>query len=235
MRREHKGQSVTETAIESLQNRVQRLRRLDACAVSDAFDRLGLAGVVSQVPQQSGTGRIAGAAVTLRVGVGDPPAGPLRHLGTTAIEASSSDHVIVIEQRSGLDAGCWGGLLCLGAQLRGVAGVIADGPVRDIDEARSLHFPVFTRALTARTARGRVSELGTNVPIEPFGVAVAAGDFVIADRSGIVFIAAADIDRVLDAGEAISGREAAMAKALLQDMAPSDVMGGNYEKMLRRE
>ena len=124
---------MTGPAIESLQNRVRRLRRLDACAVSDALDRLGLTGVVSQVPQQSGAGRIAGAAVTLRVGVGDSPAGPPRHLGTTAIEASSSDHVIVIEQRSGLDAGCWGGLLSLGAQLRGVAGVIADGPVRDID------------------------------------------------------------------------------------------------------
>ncbi|MFO1401588.1 MAG: hypothetical protein U1F30_10340 [Steroidobacteraceae bacterium] len=42
-----------------------------------------------------------------------------------------------------------------------MAGVVADGPVRDIDEARALGFPVFTRALTARTARGRVVELGT--------------------------------------------------------------------------
>src|ERR1700691_4022210 len=94
IRRKHERQSVTETAIESLRNRVRRLRRLDACAVSDALDRLGLTGVVSQVPQQSGTGRIAGAAVTLRVGVGDPPAGPPRHLGTNAIDALSSDHVI---------------------------------------------------------------------------------------------------------------------------------------------
>jgi 4-hydroxy-4-methyl-2-oxoglutarate aldolase len=225
---------VTETEIATLQGRVRRLRRLDACAVSDALDRLGLAGVVTQVPQYSGPGRIAGAVVTLRVGVGDPPAGPARHLGTTAIEASTVDHIIVIEQRSGLDAGCWGGLLSLGAQLRGVAGVIADGPVRDIDEARSLNFPVFTRQLTARTARGRVCELGTNVPIEPFGIAVSAGDFVIADRSGIVFIATGHIDGVLDAAETISGREAAMAKALLQGVAPSEVMGGNYEQMLRR-
>ena len=213
--------------------RVRRLRRLDACAVSDALDKLGLSGVESHVPQQSGEQRIAGAVVTLKVGVGSPPAGPPRHLGTQAIEAASSDHVIVIEQRSGVDAGCWGGLLTLAARLRGVAGVIADGPVRDIDEARAYGFAIFTRTLTARTARGRVVELGTNEPILSFGHPVAPEDYVIADRSAVVFIRAADIDRVLEAAESIAGREAAMAKALLEGRAPSAVMAGNYEHMLK--
>ena len=49
---------------------VARLRRLDACAVSDALDSLKLGGVVSHVPQQSGEGRIAGRAVTVKLGVG---------------------------------------------------------------------------------------------------------------------------------------------------------------------
>jgi 4-hydroxy-4-methyl-2-oxoglutarate aldolase len=226
--------SVTDQEITLREERVRRLRRLDACAVSDALDRLDLAGVVSDVPQQSGEGRIAGVVVTLRVGVGTPPPGPVRHLGTAAIEAASSDHVIVIEQHSGIDAGCWGGLLSLGARMRQVAGVIADGPVRDIDEARALGFPIFTGQLTARTARGRVSELGTNVSITPWGVTVQAGDFVIADRSAVVFVSAAHIERVLAEAEMISGREAAMAKALLDGGAPSVVMGGNYEHLLRK-
>ena len=46
-----------------------------------------------------------------------------------------------IEQRTGIDAACWGGNLSLGAKLRGVAGVIIDGPARDIDEARELRLP----------------------------------------------------------------------------------------------
>ena len=45
------------------------------------------------------------------------------------------------------------------------AAVLADGPVRDIDEARALSFPVFAKSLTAQTARGRIIELGTDVPI----------------------------------------------------------------------
>eukprot|EP01037_Dinobryon_pediforme_P028474 gene28474-31767_t len=124
---------------------VTRLRKLDACAVSDALDKLGLGTVVTGVPQQSGTGRIAGRAVTMKLGLGDPPAGSPRHLGTTAIESAGPDDIIVIEQRTGREAGSWGGLLSLGAKVRGVAGVVCDGPVRDIDEARGMDFAVFTR------------------------------------------------------------------------------------------
>ncbi|MGE0116232.1 MAG: RraA family protein [Steroidobacteraceae bacterium] len=213
--------------------RVQRLRRLDACAVSDALDRLKLSGVATGVPQQSGDERIAGVVITVKLGTGDPPPGPPRHLGTTAIECGSPDHVIAIEQTTGLDAGCWGGLLTLGAKIRGIAGVVADGPVRDIDEARSYGFAVFTRQLTARTARGRVVEKGTNVPVTLWGVAVNPGDFMIADRSAVVFVSAANIDQVLDAAESIAAREAEMARALLTGLQPSSVMAGNYEHMLK--
>ena len=213
---------------------VARLRRLDACAVSDALDSLGLTGAVSGMPQVSGDGRIAGRAVTLKLGTGEPPPGPPRHLGTTAIEAADSDSVIVIEQRTGIDCGSWGGLLSLGAKLRGVAGVICDGPVRDIDEARGLAFPIFTRKLTARTGRGRVVELGTNVPVTFESVTVTPGDYVIADRSAVIFIAPDNIARVLEKAEMIAAKEAAMADRLRAGEPISKVMAGNYEHMLRR-
>ncbi len=218
---------------------ILRLRRLDCCAVSDALDKLGLKDrVASGLPQQSGAGRIAGRAVTVRlVPAADAPkpepgAKP-RHLGTTAIELSGPDEVIVVEQRSGIDAGSWGGTLTLGAKMRGVAGVVADGPVRDIDEARGYGFAIFCRALTARTARGRVAEAQTNGPVTIGVVAVQPGDYVIADGSGVAFVPAGDIERVLEAAEAIAGREAFMAKALLAGEPITQVMGADYEHMLR--
>lgn len=211
---------------------LQRLRRLDACAVSDALDKLGLKGAVTGLPQRSGEGRIAGIAVTMKVGPGQPPAGPPRHLGCTAIELAGPDHVIVVEQRSGVEAGCWGGLLTLGAQVRGVAGVVADGPLRDVDEAIAFGFPVFARSLTSFTARGRVVELGTQVPVSIGDIGVQPGDYVLADRSAVILIAAAHIERVLETAEAIVAREAAMAKAILAGTPISQVMGGAYEHML---
>jgi len=225
---------VTDAPTIDEKDAVARLRRLDACAVSDALDRLKLTGVVSHVPQQSGDSRIAGRVVTVKLGLGAAPSGPPRHLGTAAVEAAGPDNVIVIEQRSGIEAGSWGGLLTLGAKLRGVAGVVCDGPVRDIDEARAHNFPIFARALTAKTARGRIVELGTNVPIAFETVTVHPGDYVIADRSAVIFIAAADIARVLEAAETIAAKEALMAKALLAGEPIGQVMAANYEHMLTR-
>ena len=216
---------------------VQRLRRLDACAVSDALDKLGLAGAVTGLPQRSGDGRVAGRAVTMKVGPGQPPPGPPKHLGCSAIELAGPDDVIVVEQRSGIEAGCWGGLLTLGAKVGSVAGVVADGPLRDVDEAIAYGFPVWSRSLTSRTARGRVVELGTQVPVQlgdaQGEVTVHPGDYVLADRSAVIVIAAADIERVLDAAEAIVAREAAMAKAILAGTPIGQVMGGAYEHMLK--
>ena len=215
---------------------VKRLQRLDVCAVSDAMDKLGLPPSVSGLTQQSTQKRIAGQVVTYKlVPAAQVPAhtGAPRHLGTTAIEAAQPGDVIVIEQRTGLDAGSWGGILSLAAKLREVAGVVVDGPVRDIDEARAYDFPVYARGLTARTARSRVAEAFTNQPVRIGEVTVCPGDYVIADASGVVFIAAADIDRVLQAAEMIVGREAAMAQALRDGQPVSQVMGAAYEHMLK--
>jgi 4-hydroxy-4-methyl-2-oxoglutarate aldolase len=213
--------------------RVGRLSLLDSCAVSDALDKLKLTGVVTGLPRLATSRRIAGRAVTLRLGVGSARSGPARHLGTAAVEAAGPGDVIVVEQRSGIDAGSWGGILSLGAKLRGVAGVIADGPVRDIDEAQGHDFPVFARACTARTARGRIVELATNEPVMIGDIRVAPGDYVVADGSAVVFVRAEDIDRVLEAAELIAGREALMAQALRDGKPITEVMGASYEHMLK--
>jgi regulator of RNase E activity RraA len=215
---------------------VIRLLRLDACAVSDAMDKLGLAGCVTNLLPLSSYQKIAGRVHTVKLVAKDaapPAAGPPRHLGTTAIMASDPGDIIVVEQKSGIDAGSWGGILSLGAKMRKVAGVIADGPVRDVDEARQMDFPVFGRGRTARTARNRVVEAGTDVAVTIGDITVHPGDYAIADGSAVVFIRAGDAGRVLDEAEKIAGREAAMGKALMQGKPITDVMGADYEHMLK--
>jgi 4-hydroxy-4-methyl-2-oxoglutarate aldolase len=211
-----------------------RLARLDSCAVSDALDKLGLSGSVTGIQRLSSARRISGRVLTVRMeaAAGRPPAS--RHLATTAIEAAQPGDVIVMEQRTGIDAACWGGNLSLGAKLRDVAGVIVDGPARDIDEAREYDFPIFARHPTSRTARGRIVETGTNVPITVGDVTVMPGDYVVADSSAVVFVAQAEIERVLEAAEAIAARERAMVAALREGTPISEVMGRNYETMLKR-
>jgi len=124
--------------------------------------------------------------------------------------------------------------LSLGAQLRGVAGVIVDGPVRDIDESRELDFPVFARSRTAHTARGRVVEVASGEPILVGDVTVTPGDFVIADGTAVAFVVAADIEKVLEAAEFIVAKEKAMGEGLRRGKPMSEVMGANYEDMLKK-
>jgi 4-hydroxy-4-methyl-2-oxoglutarate aldolase len=212
---------------------VTRLKKMDCCAVSDALDKLHLKGAVTGLGRLSGSGRIAGRVLTVELGVGEAPTGKPRHVSTTAIEAAQPGDIIVIEQHSGVNAASWGGILSLGAKLRGVAGVIADGPVRDIDEARQHDFPVWGSTVTTFTARGRLVELATGGPITLGDVRVNPGDYSIADGSGVVIIAAENIERVLAAAEEIFAREAAMAQALREGKPITEVMGANYENMLR--
>jgi len=220
--------------LSGMEDVLARLSRVDACAVSDALDKLGLKGVVIGIHRFSTDRRISGRVLTVKLdrAEGRPPT--TRHLCTAAIEAASPGNVIVVEQRTGLDAASWGGNLSIGAKMRGVAGVIIDGPARDIDESRQLDFPVFAKDHTARTARGRIVEVATNEPVTVGDVLVSHGDYVVADGSGVAFISPHDILRVLDAAESIVEREKAMAEALHQGKPISQVMGGDYEHMLKK-
>ncbi|HUO92116.1 MAG TPA: hypothetical protein VMU22_04300 [Rhizomicrobium sp.] len=213
---------------------VTRLSRLDSCAVSDALDKLGLTGSVTGLHRYSSDKRIAGRVLTVKLDKAEGRSNT-RHLCTAAIEAASPGDIIVVEQRTGLDAACWGGNLTIGAQVRGVAGVIVEGPARDIDDSRKLDFPVFARNHTAHTARGRIVEVETGGSVQVGDVIVNPGDYAIADGSAVVFVAAADIERVLETAEGIAAREEAMAQALREGKPISQVMGANYEHMLKRQ
>ncbi len=214
---------------------LRRLSRLDSCALSDALDKLSLEGCVTGLTPVSVPNRIFGRVHTVKLAAGPAPlsSAPPRHLGTTAVEASTAGDIIVIEQRTSFDAACWGGLLSRAARMRGIAGVIADGPVRDVDDARDLAFPIYSRSVTARTARGRIHESGTDVSIQIKDIMVHPGDFALADASGVVFVRAERIVEVLAVAEAIAAREAVMAGRLVEGRSITEVMGTEYEHMLR--
>lgn len=211
---------------------VPRLQELDTPAVSDALDRLELPGRVTGLPRLTTEKRIAGRVLTVKLGTGQALAGPPRHLCTAAVEAANAGDVLVIEQRSGIDAAGWGGILSNGAKVRGIAGVICDGPVRDIDESRDLDFPVFARYAIPTTARGRIVEEAFNESVTVGDVTVTPGDLVLADGSGICFLAAADAERILEVAEMVARREALMTEAVLAGKPISEVMGADYEHML---
>jgi len=211
---------------------VERLLKLDTCAVSDALDRLGLPTAVLGIHASSPPAKIAGRVVTVKLADANGRTAT-RHLCTAAIEAANAGDVIVIENPR-TDAAGWGGILSAAAKTKGVAGVVCGGAVRDIDESRELGLPVFGRADIPRTARGRIIEENFNEPIRIGEVNVKPGDLVLADGSGVTFIAADKAEEVLESAEMIAGREAKMKADVLAGHPVSEVMGRDYETMLTR-
>jgi 4-hydroxy-4-methyl-2-oxoglutarate aldolase len=211
---------------------VTALEQLDACAVSDALDSLGLPGSVVGITRLSTDARVCGEVTTVRLVPVGAAVVSSRHLGTAAIEASGPGHVIVVGNGGRMDVSGWGGNLSLAAAGRGIRAVIVDGACRDIDESREFGLPVFARGTVTRTARGRVVEDGWNVPVSIGGVAVEPGDFVVADGSGVVFVPRARVGEVIEKAAAIMEKERQMAERIRAGVPVSEVMGANYETML---
>ena len=212
---------------------VARLRRLDACAVSDASDRLGLRDRVALACRPvTGRTRVAGRVITVELG--PPQAGAAtRHLCAAATDSATADDVIVIAHQGRTDCAGWGGNLARAARRRGAAGTLIDGATRDVDEAADIGYVVYATAATPVTARGRAEEHAWGGAIEFEGIRVEHGDYVLADSSGVVFVRAGEIEAVLETAEGIAAKEAAMAAAIEAGEAVSDVMGADYENMLR--
>ena len=214
---------------------IERLAKLDTCAVSDALDSLNLKGATWGVRPMWPCPRIAGRAVTMKI----KPAGseqPKQHLGTAPIEAAQPGDIIVIDNGGKLEFSCWGGLLALSAKLKGLSGVVIDGASRDIDEARDLEFSVYARGAVPMTARGRVVQESYNREIQFAGVQCRPADLVIADGSGVVIVPKEKEDDVVAAAESIYAKEQEMAAGIRKGYSGLEMLEKlGYEQMLKKK
>ncbi|MEU1557403.1 4-carboxy-4-hydroxy-2-oxoadipate aldolase/oxaloacetate decarboxylase [Streptomyces scabiei] len=189
---------------------LDRFAALDSAAVSDALDQLGLPSGVGGIRPVWGPAAVVGFAVT--VGLEPRAEGPAgAHIATTAVENADGQSVIVVDNQGRTDVSCWGGILSLGASLRGARGVVADGVCRDVAEARELDFPVFSRGSIPATARGRLQQRSTGEPVSVAGLTVEQGDVVLADETGLVVVPRDRAEEVAEIATAIVARERAIA------------------------
>ncbi len=211
----------------------RRVAAFDTCTISDALDKLGLRGAVPGLKRLTTQGeRIAGKIVTVKLGPAIEGL-PKRHLGASAIMAAQPGEIIVVEHRGRTDASGWGGLLSRGALRKGVMGVIIDGACRDVEESSELGLPIFGREVVPITARGRVAEHDWGCPVTIGNIVVNPGDWVVADGSGVVFFGQQHLDEVMTESKNIHAREAAMILAIEKGTPLDQVLGANYEDMLK--
>jgi len=120
----------------------------------------------------------------------------------------------------------WGELLSTASKVRGAAGAVMDGCVRDIKAIRAMKFPVFHGGIAPLDSKGRATVKALDVPIECAGVEVKSGDLVFGDADGLVVIPQAKEEEVLKlAFKKISGE-----KNTLRDLQAGESLGSVFAK-----
>ncbi|HEY6295085.1 MAG TPA: hypothetical protein VIX15_05425, partial [Streptosporangiaceae bacterium] len=106
----------------------------------------------------------------------------------SAIEEIRPEEVLVIEARGEHTAGTIGDILALRAQVRGAAGVITDGAIRDSAALARLEIPVYHAAVHPAVLGRRHVPWETGVTVACAGVTIQPGDIVVGDADGVVVL-----------------------------------------------
>jgi 4-hydroxy-4-methyl-2-oxoglutarate aldolase len=183
------------------QSAFEVLRAMPTATVWEAAGKAGdmHPAIKTMVPRT----RLAGPAFTARIFPGET-FGVLR-----AIDAAPAGSIIVVDS-GGADRGVsWGGTSTIAAQLKGIAGCVTNGTVRDLSEIQEANFPLFATGTSLRAGlRGHQGWI--DIPVSVGEVPVSPGDLIIGDLDGVVVVPANRVDEL--APLAVKQREKEVAR-----------------------
>jgi len=190
---------------------ISTLSKYDTPVLSDALDKLGSNGGCSHIVPRSQNTEIAGRAFTVKF----EPVSP----GMTAVAGDYIDDVppgsVIVIDNSGLDyCTTWGDILTIVAQMRNLAGTVIDGACRDLHEISGSDYPVFSRHAFMQTGKNRIKLVSTQNSISLSGRTVNPGDYVRADKSGVLVIPQGMIEGVLSGADIINRLEEQIKEAV---------------------
>jgi 4-hydroxy-4-methyl-2-oxoglutarate aldolase len=144
--------------------------------------------------------RAAGPARTVRCGQGD------NLMVHAAVAEAEPGEVLVLTMPESAPVALVGDLLATQAKGRGVAALLVDAAVRDVEELRELGLPIWARHVRVRgaekTAVGTIGE-----PVDVGGATIRQGDAVVLDADGVVVVAQERVEEVLAAARQRADRE----------------------------
>ena len=150
----------------------------------------------------------------------------------TAVAEAPQGSVLCVEVEGQPQLGWWGEVLTTGAQSRGIAGLVIDACVRDVDALERLEFPVFSVGIALPGANkngpGRVGGTARVGDVE-----IATGDVIVGDRDGVVAIPAARLDEARAAGDTRATKEAGYFEALRAGSTTIELLGLDTSSIVR--
>jgi regulator of RNase E activity RraA len=178
---------------------LDRLARVSSGSLTTELFRKGLRQcfLVGLKPLNPGCARFAGEAFTMRyiparedVDTYDtltPYPNP-SNLQWEAVENIGPRQVLVIDSRGDTSSASAGNVLLTRMMVKGCAGVVTDGALRDGQEIARMPFPAYARDVVASTRLSTHHAADLNVPISCAGVAVYPGDILVGDGDGVTVV-----------------------------------------------
>ncbi|WP_028228543.1 4-carboxy-4-hydroxy-2-oxoadipate aldolase/oxaloacetate decarboxylase [Paraburkholderia ferrariae] len=186
---------------------IQAASRLPSATLHEAAGKIGaLPAAIQPVAPDF---KICGPAVTVH-----SPGGDNLWLHR-AIYAAQPGDVLVVSVSDAYEHGYWGEIMSTAAKVRGLAGLVINGCVRDQRLLSEIGFPVFSRGLCIRgTGKDFGARGWINAPTRFDDVTVNAGDLIVADEDGVVCIPREQAAQAIIAAEAREAAEAEQLKRL---------------------
>jgi 4-hydroxy-4-methyl-2-oxoglutarate aldolase len=196
--------------------------RLDRFAVFDSatlYEAAGQKGMIDPAIRPAWSGaRVCGRAATVECPPGD---NLMLHI---AVANARPGAIIVATVGNYLSAGAWGEILTAAAQARGIAGLVIDGAVRDIDAIREAGFPVFSRGLAIGSCtKERPGTL--DLPIQFGGASVRPGDLIVGDADGLLVIEHDRLEAVHETAVSRRRRESEIIRQLREGRTTIELLG----------
>lgn len=176
---------------------------LATSTISDALDRLGIAGQTMGLRPQGSARRLWGPAFTVRMA----PAAVVSGSVGDYIDDVPPGSIIVIDNDGRRDVTVWGDILTMTAVSRGIGGTVINGVCRDSHRLTREPYPLFSLGVHMRTGKDRVQLEAVGDVVALGDVRVAPGDLVVGDDDGVVVIPASHVDDVLNAAREIEAAE----------------------------
>ena len=177
------------------------LARLGVATIHEAAGRVGIIDIpLTQVVPGS---RVAGPA---RIALCAPGDNSMVH---AVIAHANPGEILVLTLSEPAPIALVGELLATQAQMRGVAGMLVDGAVRDLEELARMGLPIWARFVRAQGAtKGVPGKL--DVPVVIGGTQIGPGDLVVLDCDGAMALPIERVDEVLPLALERAEREAVM-------------------------
>lgn len=189
----------------------------DGIGAATVYEAAGRRGALDPAIRRRVGTALAGPALPIDCAPGD-------NLAVHRAVAEAAPGEVLVVAGAGVAVGYLGDVLAVAAQVRGVAGAVVDGGVRDLREIDELGFGLWARhvAMTGaqKRAAGRVG-----APVVCGGVAVRRGDWVVADEDGVAVVPRDVVPAVLAAARRRQDDEERMKAELLRGALTLDLLG----------